>query len=117
MSDSTSRTPSPMDQLADAWLVEMLEHSPELHVELGRPGREGDYTDFSPEGAEARADAARRVIDRVRTTEVRDQTDEITRDELLRTLDLEVEGHEAGFWRRDLNVIASPAQSVREIFD
>ena len=106
-----------MDQLADAWLVEMLEHSPELHVELGRPGREGDYTDFSPEGAEARADAARRVIDRVRTTEVRDQTDEITRDELLRTLDLEVERHEAGFWRRDLNVIASPAQSVREIFD
>lgn len=117
MSDFTPRTPTPMDQLADAWLVEMMELSPELHVELGRPGREGDYTDFSPDGAQARADAARRALARVGDTEVRDQTDEITRDELVRTLELELEQHDAGFWRRDLNVIASPAQGIREIFD
>ncbi|MDD9348337.1 DUF885 domain-containing protein [Mumia sp.] len=117
MSSSISRTATPMDQLADSWLDELLGLNPELHVELGRPGREGDYTDLSPEGAEAHVDAVRRTLAQVRTTEVRDATDEITRDELVRTLELEVERHDAGEWQRNLNVIASPAQAVREIFD
>ena len=36
---------------------------------------------------------------------------------MLRVLGLEVEQHDAGFWRTDLNVIESPAQNIRGIFD
>ncbi|MGH1563871.1 DUF885 domain-containing protein [Mumia sp. DW29H23] len=113
----TSRIPTPLDNLAEEWLDELLDLNPELHVELGRPGREGDYTDFSPEGAQTRVEAVRRVLAKARDAKAADATDEVTRDELIRTLELEVERHEAGEWQRDLNVIASPAQEIREIFD
>ncbi|WP_370616540.1 DUF885 domain-containing protein [Mumia sp. Pv 4-285] len=112
-----SRTPTPLDALAEEWLGELMDLNPELHVSRGIPGREGDYTDFSPDGAQAHADAVRRMLARVRTADVADATDMITRDELVRTLELEVERYDAGEWTRDLNVIASPAQSIRDVFD
>ena len=51
MTAETSRTPSPIDALAEEWLDTMLELEPELHIALGRPGRESDYADRSPDGA------------------------------------------------------------------
>jgi uncharacterized protein (DUF885 family) len=111
------RIPTPVDDLAEAWLDTMLELTPELHVHLGRPGRESDYSDLSPDGVAARADAARSILERVRAAVPEDTTDAVTQAELVRTLELELEQIEAGFWQRDLNVIASPVQNVREIFD
>ncbi|MET0931901.1 MAG: DUF885 domain-containing protein [Aeromicrobium sp.] len=112
-----SRIPTEMDELAEAWLDTMLELSPELHIHLGRPGREADYTDHSPDGVAAQADAARSMLARAGETAVEDEVDEITRAELIRTLELELEQVDAGFWQRDLNVIASPGQDLRDIFD
>lgn len=114
---SDDRIPTPLDDLADQWLDTMLELSPELHVHLGRPGREAEYGDRSPDGVAAHADAARSMLARVRAAHPDDPTDVVTQAELVRTLELELEQIEAGFWQRDLNVIASPAQDVRDIFD
>jgi uncharacterized protein (DUF885 family) len=111
------RIPTPVDELAEEWLETMLDLSPELHVQLGRPGRESDYADLSPDGVAARADAARAMLDRVRAAHPEDQTDVVTQAEMVRTLSLELEQIEAGFWQRDLNVIASPAQGLRDVFD
>jgi uncharacterized protein (DUF885 family) len=111
------RTPPELDRLAEQWMDALLELEPELHVELGRPGREGQYADLSPDGHAGHAGAARRMLAQVRATEPADEVDRVTRAELIRTLDLAVEQHEAGFWQRDLNVIASPAQGLRDIFD
>ena len=111
------RVPTPIDDLAEAWLDTMLDLAPELHIHLGRPGRESDYTDRSPDGVAAQADAARSMLASVRATQPEDTTDTITRAELIRTLELEIEQVEAGFWQRDLNVIASPGQDLRDIFD
>ena len=111
------RDPTPMDDLAESWLDAMLELTPELHIHLGRPGRESDYSDHSPDGVAARADAARSVLDRVRDTAAQDRTDQVTKAELIRTLELELAQIDAGFWQRDLNVIASPGQDLRDIFD
>lgn len=111
------RTPTPMDRVAETWMDTLLELSPELHVELGRPGREGQYSDLSPDGHTARADAASSVLAAAAATEITDEVDEVTHAELVRTAELAVEAHDAGLWQRDLNVIASPAQSLREVFD
>ncbi|MFC5677296.1 DUF885 domain-containing protein [Aeromicrobium endophyticum] len=111
------RIPTPVDELAEEWLETMLELSPELHVQLGRSGRESDYTDLSPDGVAAQADAARAMLARVRAARPDDQTDVVTQAEMVRTLELELEQIEAGFWQRDLNVIASPAQGLRDVFD
>ncbi|MCD9200095.1 DUF885 domain-containing protein [Aeromicrobium wangtongii] len=114
---TTDREPTPLDDLSEQWLDTLLELSPELHIHLGRPGRESEYTDHSPDGVAARVDATRAVLDRVRGLRPEDATDQVTQAELIRTLELEVEQVEAGFWQRDLNVIASPAQDLRDIFD
>ncbi|WP_293787787.1 DUF885 domain-containing protein [uncultured Aeromicrobium sp.] len=116
MTDAT-RTATGMDRLAEQWLDTLLELNPELHVELGRPGREGQYADLSPDGHASAADAARSMLAAARRTEVTDDIDRITQAELVRTLELAIEQYEAGFWQRDLNVIASPAQRLRDIFD
>jgi len=111
------RRPTPVDRLAEDWLETLLELQPEWHVELGRPGREGEYADHSPEGHAALADAAAATLRRVATAEPTDDVDRVTLLELERTLGLAVEQHASGEWRRDLNVIASPVQAIREIFD
>ncbi len=113
----TSRTPTALDQLAEEWLDTMAELTPELHIHLGRPGREADYSDRSPDGHAASADAARTMLARVRDAQTVDAVDSITQAELIRTLELDLEKHEAGFWQRDLNVIASAGQDLRDIFD
>lgn len=117
MADVAPRTPSALDTLAEEWLDTLLELAPEMHVHLGRPGRESDYADRSPDGAAAAADAARVMLNRLRTVEPADDVDVVTQLELIRTLSLDVERYEAGFWQRDLNVIASPGQTLRDIFD
>ncbi|MEO6472207.1 MAG: DUF885 domain-containing protein [Aeromicrobium sp.] len=116
-SELTARTPTPIDTLAEEWLDTMLELTPELHVHLGRPGREADYADRSPDGANSAASAAKSMLARIRTAEPVDEIDRVTRLDLIRVLELDVEQHDAGFWQRDLNVIASPGQDLRDIFD
>ncbi|WP_229052274.1 DUF885 domain-containing protein [Aeromicrobium sp. Leaf350] len=111
------REPTPLDRVAEDWLETLLELQPEWHVELGRPGREGEYADHSPDGHAALADAARSTLQTVAATDAVDEVDRVTRLELERTLGLAIEQFESGEWRRDLNVIASPAQGLREIFD
>ncbi|AXT83845.1 DUF885 domain-containing protein [Aeromicrobium sp. A1-2] len=117
MADTTPRIPTPMDDLAEEWLDDLLDLQPELHVHLGRPGRESDYTDRSPDGVGQAVDAARSMLARVRRTDPVDAVDSVTRAELIRTIELDIEQVEAGFWQRDLNVIASPGQDLRDIFD
>ncbi|MGJ9422117.1 DUF885 domain-containing protein [Aeromicrobium sp. CF3.5] len=115
--DSASRTPTPLDALAEQWLDEMVEQQPELRVHLGRDGDQTAYADHSPDGHAAAADAARAMLRRVEAVEPADAIDRVTRSELLRTIGDEVQMHDAGFWQRDLNVIASPAQGLRDILD
>jgi uncharacterized protein (DUF885 family) len=111
------REPSDIDAIAEAWVDTELDLHPENRVYLGRPGREGEYGDYSPAGAEAAITEARRVLGEIAAAETRDDVDVVTKMDLARELQLSIEKHEAGFDKRDLNVIASPAQELREIFD
>ena len=117
MTDDTVRTPTPIDALAEEWLDTLLDLEPEMHIHLGRPGRESDYTDRSPEGAAKAAQASADMLARIRTATPGDAIDRVTQLDMIRTLELDVETHEAGFWQRDLNVIASAGQDMRDIFD
>src|SRR3954471_13244009 len=111
------RTSTEIDRIADGWVDTLVELSPEWGIWLGRPGHEGEYSDYSPAGRERLVEAGRHVAERLRAAVPADAVDEVTRTDLLRELDLAEEKHEARFALRDLNVIASPAQEIREIFD
>jgi uncharacterized protein (DUF885 family) len=117
MTNAEKRTPTPIDTIAEEWVDTQLELFPEYHVYLGRPGREGEYADYSPAGAERAAEAAKRTLAAIRSAEPVDDIDRVTKMDLARELELDIEKHDAGFDQRDLNVIASPAQGLREIFD
>src|SRR5690606_35151793 len=99
------------------WVDTETDLHPEYRVMLGRPGREGEYADHSPEGLERAVEATRSALSAISAAEPVDAVDEVTRLDLSATLRLALDRHEAGLPLRDLNVIASPAQELREVFD
>jgi len=113
----SDRTPTPIDAIAEGWLDTYLEHVPEERVYLGRSGREGEYADHSPAGADALIADARKALSAITAATPVDDVDRVTKLDLARDLELSIAKHEAGFGQRDLNVLASPAQGLREIFD
>lgn len=115
--NSAERTPTRLDGLAEAWLDTSVELHPELRVELGRDGDPAEYSDYSPEGLEAERAALRRVLAELETTPIADAVDEVTALELRRTLELDLERLDAELPLRDVNNIATPAHSIRMIFD
>jgi uncharacterized protein (DUF885 family) len=114
---SAARRPTAADAVAEAWVDTQLDLYPEFRVYLGRPGREGEYADYSPAGSERAIAETRRALGEIRAVAVEDAVDAVTVMDLERELQLAIDKHEAGFEQRDLNVIASPAQELREVFD
>lgn len=112
-----ARQPTEVDAVAEAWVDTELDLHPELRVYLGRAGREGEYADYSPAGAEEAVAATRRALAQIEKATPVDAVDEVTKMDLARELTLTIDKHEAGFGQRDLNVIASPAQELRDVFD
>ena len=113
----TPRTPTPTDVLADEYVATLTRLSPMLATELGLPGAQDQLDDFSPAGHQARTDAARTVLAGMAEITPADEIDRITQHALRERIGLEIELAEAGEDLADLNVIASPMQHVREVFD
>jgi uncharacterized protein (DUF885 family) len=112
-----ARPATAIDAIAEAWVDTELDLFPEYRVYLGRPGREGEYADYSPAGTERAVAEAKRTLAAVQGATPVDDVDLVTKMDLSRELQLQVDKHEAGFDQRDLNVIASAPQSLRDIFD
>jgi uncharacterized protein (DUF885 family) len=118
MSDQSSpRTPTPIDAIAEAWVDTDIALHPESAVYIGRAGHEGQYSDLSPAGIEADTAAATATLASIRAAEPVDDIDRVTQMDLIRELELLIETNEAGFAFRNVSVIESPAQELREILD
>ncbi|MDQ1206942.1 DUF885 domain-containing protein [Microbacterium sp. SORGH_AS_0862] len=113
----TSRPSTPIDAIADTWVDTVAELSPTTATYIGRFEYNDRFGDYSPEGAERYADAARRTLDQLEATAPLDDIDGVTKADLSRELRLDLELHDARAGLRDLNVIASPAQDIRSVFD
>ena len=111
------RTPSPIDAIAEDWVDTVSELAPTLATYIGRFEHNGRFGDYSPEGTQRYADAVRATLARLDAATPMDAVDEVTREDLSRELRLDLELHEAQAPLRDLNVIASPAQDIRSVFD
>jgi uncharacterized protein (DUF885 family) len=112
-----SRQPSQIDLIAEAWVKTMAEQSPSFATDVGIAGGEDKLDDVSPEAQHHQNELRKGVLAELTGAKVRDQVDEITLDAMKNDLNLSIEIHESGLYRRDLNVIASPAQGIRDIFD
>ncbi|AZS36728.1 hypothetical protein CVS47_01336 [Microbacterium lemovicicum] len=112
-----SRTPTPVDTIADAWVDTLAELAPTLATYIGRNEHNDRFGDYSPQGADRMAEAARRTLTALEAADPVDEIDRVTQEDLSRELRLDLAVHEAGWHLRDVNVIASPAQDIRAVFD
>ncbi|GAA1845493.1 DUF885 domain-containing protein [Microbacterium koreense] len=111
------RTPTPVDTIADAWVDTLAELEPVLGTYIGRFEHNDAFGDLSPEGRDRLADEARATLSALKAAEAMDDIDAITKEDLKRELELDLELHAAQNHLRDVNVIASPVQELRSVFD
>jgi uncharacterized protein (DUF885 family) len=112
-----ARPHSAIDAVADAYTDALIRLNPSFATELGLPGHESEYPDFSPAGLAEFAAEARKALDTLAGLEPQDEVDAVTLDAMRERLGLQLEIHATGWDAANLNNIASPAQDIRAIFD
>lgn len=110
-----ARTPTIIDGIAEGWVDTLAELAPTVGTYIGRSSV--TLADYSPDGAAALAAAERGTLARLEAATPVDAVDEVTRVDLSAELRLSLAQFEVGEHLRDLNVIASPMQDMREVFD
>ncbi|MFW0790457.1 DUF885 domain-containing protein [Gordonia sp. CPCC 205333] len=108
---------SAIDEIADEYLATAARLDPLFATEAGIAGYDHLLTDFGPQASAERADAARAAITDLAATTVIDDVDRVTVATMISTLRRQIDLYDAGESIGDLNVIASPLQSVRDSFD
>jgi uncharacterized protein (DUF885 family) len=112
-----TRTPTEIDRIAEGWVDTVVELSPTTGTYIGRREADTRLPDLSPEGHDRAVHAVRETLTALRAATPADPVDAVTAADLGSELELALEEHDAGLHLRDLNVIASPAQDLREVFD
>ena len=111
------RPPTAVDAVAERYLETLASLDPCAATEMGILGHDDNITDYSPDGVAARVDAARSALRELESTNAVDEVDHVTIAAMHERLGLQIELHDAGLDVGDLNVIASPLQSMRDVFD
>lgn len=117
MTAQQKRASSPIDAIAEEWVDTLVDLDPAIGTYIGRNDVNDRYRDYSPDGTEAYADAVRRTKAALDAEQPRDDVDRVTKTDLGSELELTLESIDAELHLRDLNVIASPAQEIREVYD
>jgi len=102
-------------EISNGYVADLCDVVPSAAIYLGRPSEGLD--DLSPEGLEAQAALARDTLRAARAVAVAGAADEVARDVLVERLQLQLDRFDAGDVHANLNVIASPVQDVRQVFD
>jgi uncharacterized protein (DUF885 family) len=111
------RRPTAVDAIADEHLDAMAALDPVSATAMGVPGHDTELTDYSPAGHAARAAHRRRTLKALGEATPVDAVDRVTVAALRERLTLEDELADIGADDRDLNVLASPLQSLRAVYD
>ncbi|WP_382305610.1 DUF885 domain-containing protein [Herbiconiux sp. UC225_62] len=112
-----TRPPTAIDAIAERWVDTVVELEPVLGTYIGRSEVNDRYGDLSPAGHERYIAAVTSVLAELAAATPVDEVDEVTQTDLRNELELAVASSEAGLHLRDLNVIDSPSQHIREVYD
>ena len=112
-----ARPTTDVDRIANDYLDALVELSPITATQLGIAGRDEDLDDFSPAGYAAISDLRRKTLDALALATPVDSIDRVTISAMTERLGVAEETYAAGFDQMSLNVLASPLQSIRDIFD
>ncbi|MCW3159110.1 DUF885 domain-containing protein [Micropruina sonneratiae] len=113
----TTREPSEVDALADAYTLARAELDPLFGTAIGLSGYDHLMSAADPDFHDADDALARDTLAKLDAVTPRDETDRVTVAAMRERLGLLHELHEAGEQFRALNNIASPLQGFRDVFD
>ncbi len=116
VSDAT-RTPTPIDALAEELLDAYAALDPESATQSGLAGHDHRLTDHSVTGIAERTALFRDVLSRLARLEPTDATDVVTADVLRERAEVEIRMATTGEHARSVDVLGSPVQGMREVFD
>jgi uncharacterized protein (DUF885 family) len=112
-----ARPTTAIDRVANEYLDALVELSPITSTYLGLAGHDGDLDDFSPSGYAAQSDLRIRTLAALAGATSIDDIDQVTLAAMRERLGVAEEIHEAGLDQMSLNVLASPLQAIRDVFD
>ena len=114
---SPTRPTSPTDQLADRYVTDLCALDPALATFVGAAGHDEQLTDYSPDAVDERAALGGAVLAQLESLRPVDEVDRVGAAAMRERLGVEAEIHSAGMLYGPLNVIESPAQTIRLVFD
>jgi len=112
-----ARATTDVDRIANDYLDALVELSPITATYLGIPGHDEDLDDFSPAGLAAHSGLRIKTLDALAQATPDDHIDRATIAAMTERLGLAEETYAAGLDQMSLNVLASPLQGIRDIFD
>ncbi len=114
---TTTRTPTDVDAVADTHLDESVALNPIEATFIGVAGHDHALPDFTPDWWQSLSDQRRRTLAALDDAVPADANDRTTVAALRELLTLNEELRAAGTDESSLNVIASPVQLIRDVFD
>ncbi|HET6877082.1 MAG TPA: DUF885 domain-containing protein [Jatrophihabitans sp.] len=114
---SSARTTTPVDALADEYFEAAAAVDPLTATYWGVAGHDHALPELTPDWYAERSELRRRTLRALDAATPVDDTDRITIAALREELTTAEELRAAGTEEADLNVIASPLQGVRDVFD
>ncbi|MDN4521769.1 DUF885 domain-containing protein [Mycolicibacterium austroafricanum] len=112
-----ARATTAVDAVAERYLEISAALDPCAATESGIAGYDDQITDYSPDGVKERAEAARAALRDLDDTDPADAVDVVTVAAMRERLGVLLEMHDGGLDLGELNVIASPLQTMRDVFD
>ena len=106
-----------INEIAEDYVARCVELDPQFATDLGVAGHDHELTDISLEGFAERNALTASTLAAIRKLEPADENERVAKEAMDERLALAVESYEAGDTTAELNVLASPFQAVRSVFD
>ena len=108
---------SAINDVSNTYIAELTARSPMMATYLGLPGGEDRLDDLSPDGLAEGNRLVTRTLAALVAAESAGVKDDVARSVLAERLEVEHDLYDSGWAHATLNVIASPLQEVRLVFD
>ena len=106
-----------LNQIADDYVERVAALNPVLATYTGIAGHDHELPDLSVDGYTERAELHRSTLAAISSLTPSTDAERVARLAMIERLSLAVEAHDAGDDTRQLNVISSEVQEVRQVFD
>ncbi|MGU3294474.1 DUF885 domain-containing protein [Williamsia sp. M5A3_1d] len=113
----TPRTPTEIDAIAEDFLARSCAADPVFASDVGVTDHDDQLTDHSPDAVADRTATAREALRRLAAARPVDDVDRVTVATMTAQIGRSIAVDDAGLRVGEVNVIASPLQGVRDVFD